>query len=435
MSILITILIIDTSVVKIYPFTTSQALSNWRIGLFIVIVIAYVLAQYFIPRFVKNKSKEIRSRKGLHLDIIHEIVRILQYSLAAILVWIVLQIVINSRYDVALLTVATTISYTLAVIILTLLSIRFISWHKSNRDRVVFLYGLSSVALAASAFFSLIFVVTVLIGLPAYVLPHYGFASPTPVTGSLTNVLYYPFSSFSILSFSLLWVATATLLSHYSHKVGKTRYWIVVSMPLVFFLIQFIPVFTATFFTVSKSDPVFLNIVYTLVFTLSKPVGGILFGIAFWLVTKSLSRSNNIRDYMIIAAWGFVLLFTSDQAIVLVTASYPPFGLPSVSFMGLSAYMILIGIYSSAISVAQDEKLRKSIRKLTIGQSELLDSIGLAQMEQEIQQKVTLMTRKYQTDLAQETGLSTSLSDEEVKRYIDEVILEIKKIDHKRNKK
>ncbi|HZD36402.1 MAG TPA: hypothetical protein VE130_14460 [Nitrososphaeraceae archaeon] len=56
-------------------------------------------------------------------------------------------------------------------------------------------------------------------------------------------------------------------------------------------------------------------------------------------------------------------------------------------------------------------------------------------MEQEIQWKVILMTQKYQNDLDQETGLSTSLSDDEVKQNINEMILEIKKIDRERNKK
>lgn len=89
--------------------------------------------------------------------------------------------------------------------------------------------------------------------------------------------------------------------------------------------------------------------------------------------------------------------------------------------------MLLVGFYSSAISVAQDQKLRESIRKFTIGQKALLDSIGSVQMEQEIEKKVVIMTKKYQDTMMQETGLSTSLSDEEVKQYIDDVVLEVER--------
>ena len=95
---------------------------------------------------------------------------------------------------------------------------------------------------------------------------------------------------------------------------------------------------------------------------------------------------------MIISAYGMVLLFISNQAVLLVIVPYPPFGLATISLIGLSSYLILIGIYSSATSVAQDAKLRVSIRKSVEQQSKLLDTIGTAQMEQEIQRRVIIMT-------------------------------------------
>lgn len=91
-------------------------------------------------------------------------------------------------------------------------------------------------------------------------------------------------------------------------------------------------------------------------------------------MTRTISHRSVARNYLIISAYGIVLLFTSDQAILLATAPYPSFGLPTVTFMGLSAYMLLVGFYSSAISVAQDQKLRESIKKFTIGQKALLDA-------------------------------------------------------------
>ena len=48
--------------------------------------------------------------------------------------------------------------------------------------------------------------------------------------------------------------------------------------------------------------------------------------------------------------------------------------------IGLSSYLLLIGIYSSVISVAEDSKLRQSIRNYAIKESRLLDSIGTAEM-------------------------------------------------------
>jgi Tfp pilus assembly PilM family ATPase len=113
----------------------------------------------------------------------------------------------------------------------------------------------------------------------------------------------------------------------------------------------------------------------------------------------------------------------------LVSTPYPPFGLATISMFGLSSYLILVGIYSSAISVAADSELRHSIRKFAIKKSSLLDSIGSAEMEQEIENRVLDMTKQQQENMIRQTGLSSSLSEEEVRRYLDLVINEINKKD------
>ena len=60
------------------------------------------------------------------------------------------------------------------------------------------------------------------------------------------------------------------------------------------------------------------------------------------------------------------LLFTSNQPLGLIFAPYPPFGLATICYMTLASYLILLGIYSSAISVANDTTLRRSIKKSLI---------------------------------------------------------------------
>jgi hypothetical protein len=217
------------------------------------------------------------------------------------------------------------------------------------------------------------------------------------------------------------------LLRHYSRRLGKIKFWILVSIPLVYFLSQFLTLSLNLFGPLLSSQSIFYGVLLTLVFTLSKSAGGILFGIAFWTAIRNIHESSVVRNYMIISAYGLVLLFTSNQANVLVTAPYPPFGLAAASFIGLASYMILLGIYSSAISVSHDIKLRQSIRKLAVKESKLLDSIGSAHMEQEIERRVISMTKENEDILANETGVEPSLSDREVKEYLREVLKEVKK--------
>jgi len=55
------------------------------------------------------------------------------------------------------------------------------------------------------------------------------------------------------------------------------------------------------------------------------------------------------------------------------------------------------------------------------------DSIGAAHMEHEIQKKVIEFTKRNQERMAEETGIQSSLSEEDVKEYLQQVIREVKK--------
>ena len=85
-----------------------------------------------------------------------------------------------------------------------------------------------------------------------------------------------------------------------------------------------------------------------------------------------------------------------------------------------------MGIHSSAMSVAQDSELRQSIRKILVKESKLLDSIGTAQMQQEIQRRVMRITKEHQGNMEEQTGVQSSLNEEAIKQYLDEVIQEIR---------
>ncbi len=262
---------------------------------------------------------------------------------------------------------------------------------------------------------------------PTFVVPHTGTGSPFFLLGSVTDLINNGYVISSIASFMLWWIATVTVLRHYSEKSRTKIRWIILSIPLIYFLIQFQPLFVNLFSSFLLSEPILFSTLYTLTFTLSKVVGGILFGIAFWSIARKLSGKNVIRDYMIVSAYGLVLVFVCNQAAVLVSAAYPPFGVASASFMGLASYLVLVGIYSSAISVAEDSNLRRSIRSLTTEESRLLDSIASAHMEQEIQKRVLTLTKQNQDRLTEETGIQSSLTEDDMKSYLQEVIKEIQK--------
>lgn len=176
------------------------------------------------------------------------------------------------------------------------------------------------------------------------------------------------------------------------------------------------------------TDPIFYGIIFTLAFYFSKLIGGVLFGLAFWTMSKSLPRESVARSYMSLAAYGLILFFVANQNGIVSSGSlHPPFGLITASFLAFSSYLMFSGLYSATISVSEDLSLRRAIRKLALKESKMLDNIATAQLEHEIQASVLKVTKKQKDAIVEESGIEPSLTMDDAKRYLDEVLMEIKK--------
>lgn len=431
LSIIIAFLLLDTLLIKIYPFTTTQVALESRLVIFVIVGAVYAIGQLLILKFISKKSRKIQSNEQLHLDKIHTLVTITQLAITTILVLVILQMVTLSRYSNGMIIVTTTMSYVLSICLMGILAKRFFSWYSSNRSLVVIFYAISSTLILANAILTLMFVDIILLQQPSEVRPHVGLVSPTLslffTSISLTSILNQAYIITTVASYVSFWFSTAVLLYHYSERLGRTKYWISLSIPLLFFISQFMPYFVDLFSSFRQSEPIIFSLIYTVIFTLSKPVGGILFGVAFWMIARSLPRKSIVRNYFIISAFGIVLLFTTNQGIILVSFTYPPFGLATVSFLGISSYLLFVGIYSSAISVSQDINLRKSIINHALREVKLLESIGTAQVQQEIEKKVMIFTKKTRDLMVEDTGITPSLNDAEIKKYLEDVISEVRK--------
>src|SRR5918994_731950 len=394
-------------------------------AVFTLISVAYFVGQFMILGFVRYKSKEIHSRANMKFYSSYKVTMTVQIALSIILLSVILQLVAVSYYFIMALIAATTISYSLAIAMMVLLMNSFFSWFRTSKNFVILAYGISAATIAIHLGFTLFFAATALLDVPAEARTAIS-RTPFFMPGSIKFILDNIRSLTSILSFSILWGATVLLLHHYSQKVGRIKYWIIVTLPLVYFLSQFPTLFLKVFDPVIKENPFFYGSLLTFIFTLSKPAGGILFGIAFWTISRNIPRTI-VREYLMISALGFVLLFASDQALVLIQLPYPPFGLAAVSFMGLAAYLIFIGIYYSAISLSYDDRVRHEIKKFAMQESKLLDSIGSAQLEKDIAEKVTAITQS-QDFAGQKSGVPPSIDEADIRKYLEDVLREMEAV-------
>jgi hypothetical protein len=419
MALIITVVLIDTLSFRISLFYREQyVLTNTFIIVSTTLSIGLLTILFFIRERIKAQMTDH------HLGLIQRLVPIVQYALVAIVVAVILQLVLVTYYNTILLILAVALSYVTGLVMIGLLTQKFVSWFKSNKRWIVLLYGISFGILFVDIVVTLSLTINLLQNAPTQIWPHYGIVDPQITRGSLTQMLAQGYVIFSIVSFSAMWSTTALLLYSYSLKLGRLRYWLFICSPLVFFLSQFVTEVLNIFAPLIQSDPVFYSIFFTILFSLTKPIGGILFGIAFWTIARKIANSQVIRDRILISAWGFVLLFISSQANTLFSNPYPPFGLATVPFVSLSSYLLLMGIYSSAIMISEDARLRKDIRKSVLNDSRLLESISKAQLEQEMQNRVTAVMKKHGVEnIVKEEAATESLLD--VKHYLDEVMHEL----------
>jgi hypothetical protein len=211
--------------------------------------------------------------------------------------------------------------------------------------------------------------------------------------------------------------------------LGKTKYWIIISLPLIYLLSTFVEFFGL--YSPSSDSELFFFYLYA---SLNATAGGILFGVAFKIIANSgIPGDSNVRNYLMISAYGFILLAISSQT-SLVASSYPPFGLATLTFYGLSAYLVLVGLYSTVISVSHDVELRRSIAKSATEQSNLIRGIATAQMHHELQNRVMAIERKHRDTLIENTGVQPSLTEEDMKHYLEQVTSEINRTNSKRNR-
>jgi hypothetical protein len=408
---------INIAVIRISDFTGVERSSSLYLQIFGFMLIIYSLVQYIILRFVKAR---IRTSESRSLISIHNFVCVIQYISIFFVAVSLFDMVTTSSYNANLVEIIIWINQLLAIFLMGILSYRLILWYRINRTKIVLAYAAATSIISLNAILALLYVMVELSDKPTYVT---AFINSTNVFGTTDDIFSPAYILTSILSFVTTWIASVMLLYRYSKAIGRIQYWILVSLPLVYFLSQFQTFFLAIFSDLRASEPVPFGVTYMIIFIATEPAGGILFGLAFRSASGAIKK-DSVKDYAIISSVGIILLFSSNQVTSLVSLPYPPAGLVSVSFLSLSCYLILVGIYSSALSIARDSALRQSIKKSVQKDFELFHTIGSSEMEQAIFRRTKKIIKE--TNVEQYLPTESFSVDEDIKSYVKEVIKEVK---------
>src|SRR5919108_3233155 len=208
----ISALIIDTLLNTVADFIYENLVTLWGVTLFFLLASVYLLGQYYILRFIKSKSKDIRS-KSPSINLTYKAVTIVQLVLAAILLYLILQITITEQYSVVHLILATIFSYSLNAVILLLFAARLFKWFRSHKNSiVVILYGISASALALTTLVGVTGDFRNLLTKDQVITPHSPVVYPPHDPGTLAGLLSDLYHYADIVSTILVWISTVLLL-------------------------------------------------------------------------------------------------------------------------------------------------------------------------------------------------------------------------------
>jgi hypothetical protein len=423
--IIIATLFVDLLFTRLPFYGYKTQTSPYTILFFIGEVLIFGIFQYLYLNLVHNmvSRKQNQGSPRSHFKYIDKGIEVAQILLIIILAYIIGEIMMTHAYHTILISIVVWISCISAVMILGTLIFRFIQWFRISHDRLILSYAFAMGLIILNCGIILAYINTSLESRPNIV------PSTRPAINN-AHALQIPLNNAytvsSFLSFIGLWAATIFSLRGYSGRIGRVKFWVAMSLPMLYFLSQSEFIFGPFILSHRFLDPITFFRIYTISFASTKLIGGIMFAIPYYLVSRKINDPR-VRNYLKLTSIGLILLFLSMQVSSLPLLPYPPFGIIAISFLGLSSYLILVGIYGSAISVSEDSMLRKSIRKLVIKETELVDTFATAQMEQEIQSKVVETTKRLSRYISQETGIESSLKEEDIKKYCKQVLAEIKR--------
>jgi hypothetical protein len=231
-----------------------------------------------------------------------------------------------------------------------------------------------------------------------------------------------PLDALSLFSFISVWIATVALLRQYRNKIGRTRFWVVMTTPLIYFLFPFETYFANFSGGMLSGAPVIFTVLYLILFSATKQVGGILFSIVF-LTAATKIKQPNLQNSLRVAAIGIAVVFSSIEITSLLYAAYPPYGVLTIMLMPLGSYSLFIGLFASARLVSQDKKLRKEFFQSAEKQLAFLQTIGKVQMEKELEKSLkSILNRSSVIEASREDYRG----EENVRELVQEVLDELR---------
>lgn len=212
-----------------------------------------------------------------------------------------------------------------------------------------------------------------------------------PLPSVYDTYFYYTY----FLTFISVYLITLLSLRTHLKKIRPVIFYILFSIPLIYFLVKSVPFFTDYVISLVMYSPTYYGTLYTLLFSGTGPLGGILFTLVLITISRKMDN-RSIRNYLAISALGMLLFFTVNQNPPLQHSLVPPFGVISKSFIGLACYMIFVGIYSSISLLSRRNTITNVVMK-ELSRDKLFGSVVRSEQEMQLRNLIDKNINRIET--------------------------------------
>ncbi len=418
---------LDSQFIRIFYATDLGTPGNFQFLLFVSFALFASIITIALIRFTKSNDTHARSSRPLLFRTAYICAFGVQIVLSLIMFLVISEMLIFHAYDRIFLLLVVSLSHFLPIFILGMLSAIFLQWFRFGRSLSILVY--------AAVFIVTLFLILITIPVlmeqfslqPETIQPKsyitliqdYFVPGGSTLYSTIYGLENYVLPIMVIAS----WTLTVSLVKAYLSRIGKKKFWLIVSIPLAYQI--FVMVVSNPYLV---TDPSLVEIIYSpqvqILIAINGQISGLFFGAAFLILGRKMRRKD-LKNFFIISALGVVSLFRSIQPGSPFYAAYPPFGLVTLMFLGLSSYMLLVGMVGSAAYVSRNSEVREEVYRGLEKDSAVL-KMGLAEMQREVQQRIVVALENVKSaKMSDEMKVSLDPDEEDVKLMIEEVLKEV----------
>jgi hypothetical protein len=260
-SIMVVITAVDSQFIHLFYGTKFGTPGNLHVLLFGFFIIVVSIINVKLLLFAKRNDEHAKTSRPLLFRFAYIITSTVQYAILLVLLVSISEMLIFHGYNKVLSLLVTYSSHFCAAGILGVLSITFIQWFRTTRSFSILIYGV--------VFIMIIFLLLLTVPLlteqfvsrqPNLIIPtNYITLIDRAPTPSSDIAFLYGLGNYGLpLMIISSWILTVSILKPYIRRIGKKKFWAIVSIPLLYQLFTFI-VRDANL----VSDPALVDIIYS----------------------------------------------------------------------------------------------------------------------------------------------------------------------------